>query len=72
MAHEPSETDRKILDTLHEGRNIPSNIADDIGVSRQYVQQRLQILEAAGYITNIGRGVYELVDDPQDTEDADA
>ena len=69
MAHEPSETDQKILDTLREGRNIPSNIADDIGVSRQYVQQRLQILEAANYIRNIGRGVYEVVDDPREEDD---
>lgn len=69
MTYEPSDTDRKILDTLREGRNVPSNIADEIDVSRQYVQQRLATLEAAGYVTNVGRGVYELVEDPREEDD---
>ena len=69
MTYEPTEVDFDILDELHEGRNVPSNIADDIGVTRQYVQQRLKLLEAAGHVNNIGRGVYELVNDPREDDE---
>lgn len=60
--------DQKIVAVLAEGRNVPSNIADEVDVSRQYVQQRLEVLEAGDYVTNIGRGVYELVADPRADE----
>jgi len=67
MAHiELNETDRLILDELHDGRNVPANIADELDVSRQYVQQRLRRLREHGYVRNIGRGVYELVEDPRE------
>lgn len=62
---ELNEADQKILDHLSGGRNVPANIADDLGYSRQYVQNRIKRLREHGYITNIGRGVYELVDDPR-------
>lgn len=65
MGLDRKEIDDRILDLLADGRNVPSNIAEDLGVSRQYVQQRLQLLEAAEYVQNIGRGVYELVEDPR-------
>lgn len=66
MAVRLKDIDEQILDVLASGRNVPSNIADETGVSRQYVQQRLQVLEAADYVENIGRGVYELVNDPRE------
>lgn len=65
MGLDRKEIDDEILEKLSEGRNIPSNIADDLDVSRQYVQQRLKLLEAADYVENIGRGVYELIEDPR-------
>ena len=61
-----SETDKNILEILEEGRNAPSNIADRLDFTRQYVQRRLQRLEEHGHIRNIGSGVYELCDDPRD------
>jgi DNA-binding Lrp family transcriptional regulator len=61
-----SDTDKAILDVLEEGRNAPSNIADRLDFTRQYIQQRLRRLEEHGHIQNIGSGVYELVDDPRD------
>jgi len=61
------DVDHAILDALHAGRNIPANLADDAGLTRQYVQQRLKRLEEHGYVRNIGRGVYELVDDPRES-----
>ena len=69
MGLDRKEIDNQILDRLAEGRNVPSNLADDLDVSRQYVQQRLKLLEAADYVQNIGRGVYELLEDPRSDED---
>lgn len=60
---ELNETDEAIIEILQEGRNVPANIADELDVSRQYVQQRLRRLREHGYVSNIGRGVYELEED---------
>lgn len=61
-----NDTDEAVVDMLQEGRNVPANIAEELDLTRQYIQQRLQRLEEHGYIRNIGRGVYELVEDPRD------
>ncbi|MDG5761831.1 winged helix-turn-helix domain-containing protein [Natronococcus sp. A-GB1] len=71
MGLDRKEIDDKILNELHEGRNVPSNLADEFGVSRQYIQQRLKLLEAANYVENIGRGVYEIINDPRDERAVD-
>ena len=60
-----NETDKKVISKLEEGRNVPANIAEELGLSRQYVQQRLRRLEEHGHVQNIGRGVYEMIDDPR-------
>lgn len=60
-----NETDEDIISLLHNGRNVPANLADELDLSRQYVQQRLKRMEEHGLIKNIGRGVYELVEDPR-------
>lgn len=57
-----SEADEKIIDHLREGRNLPSNIAEDVGFTRQYVSNRIKRLREHGYVENIGNGVYELGD----------
>lgn len=62
-----NDTDRAVLDILAEGRNVPANIGDELDVSRQYIHQRMKLLETADYVRNIGRGVYELVEDPRDS-----
>ena len=61
-----NKTDKKIISKLEEGRNVPANIAEELDLSRQYVQQRLRRLEEHGHVQNIGRGVYEMIDDPRD------
>jgi DNA-binding Lrp family transcriptional regulator len=61
-----NDTDRAVLEILDEGRNAPSNIADRLDFTRQYVQQRLRRLEEHGHVQNIGSGVYEIIDDPRD------
>ena len=63
---ELNEADGKILNLLAEGRNVPANIADELDYSRQYVQNRITRLREHGYVTNVGRGVYELVEDPRE------
>ena len=37
--------------------------------SRGYVQQRLSRLEEHGHATNLGGGLYELVEDPREETD---
>lgn len=61
-----NNTDRRVIELLTEGRNVPANIAEEIDVTRQYIQQRLKRLSEHGYVDNIGRGVYELVEDPRE------
>lgn len=68
MPHDPNEADEAILDLLLDGRErnapwgrqLPKNIARELDYSRQYVQNRLQILSAAGFVENIGGGLYEI------------
>ncbi|AUV82519.1 winged helix-turn-helix domain-containing protein [Salinigranum rubrum] len=61
-----NDTDITLIERLSQGRNVPANLAEEIGVSRQYVQQRLKRMEEHEVVRNIGRGVYELVEDPRD------
>ena len=56
-------TDQAIIEELREGRNLPSNIAEDIGKSRQYVVERMLRLEELGVVRNLGRGLYELAEE---------
>ncbi|SEH60890.1 Winged helix-turn-helix DNA-binding [Halopenitus malekzadehii] len=65
VAHELNDADKLILDELAEGRNLSQNLANELGYSRQYIHNRLQMLKAADYVKNVGGGLYELVDDPR-------
>lgn len=77
VAHELKPIDEQILDRLTEGRgegrpwgrNTPSNLAGELDVSRQWVTQRLQMMESADIVENIGGGVYAVVDDPRNDVD---
>jgi ArsR family transcriptional regulator, cadmium/lead-responsive transcriptional repressor len=69
MGFDLQPVDWRIVEELREGRNVPSNIADNVDMTRQYVSQRLKLLEAAGYVENVGRGVYGLVSDPAEESD---
>lgn len=60
VAHKLNEADESILLALREGRNLPQNLADEMDYSRQYVQNRLQMLKAADYVRNLGGGLYEI------------
>ncbi|WP_197425386.1 hypothetical protein [Halobacterium sp. CBA1126] len=71
MAHELKDIDERILEALATGRNVPSNLAEQLDVSRQWITQRLQQMESADYVTNDGRGVYELQPENIPTEQRD-
>lgn len=63
-----NEADREILDALYNGRNVPANLAEELGYSRQYIQNRLKRLREHGIVKNIGRGVYEIAEDPRNDD----
>lgn len=71
------DVDALLLDYLNEGRVTPAHarekLTSDSGeeYSRGYVQQRLSRLEEHGHATNLGGGLYELVEDPRDDADED-
>ncbi|MDL0133545.1 hypothetical protein [Halobacterium salinarum] len=62
MAHDLNDADEQILSHLASGRNLPQNLADELDYSRQYVQNRLQMLKAADLVENLGGGLYEITD----------
>ena len=66
--------DLKILSLLEDGRETgdpwgrdsPGRIAEHIDFSTQHVINRLNILEAAGLVRKLERGVWEITDDGVD------
>lgn len=59
-------TDHAILELLSEGRCTPSYIAQETDYSRGNIQNRLLRLVEHGYVTQLGGGLYELLEDPRD------
>jgi DNA-binding IclR family transcriptional regulator len=57
------------LTTLQGGVRNPSWLAEELDYSRQYIHQRLQLLVAAEYVENLGHGLYELNELPDEIED---
>ena len=74
MPYELNTADERILHALVDGRasgdpwgrQLPKNISRDLDYSRQYIQNRLQMLEAAGLVRNTGGGLYEITDEGVD------
>lgn len=61
--------DERILELLEEGGSkLPSQIADDdrIHYGTQHVQNRCVLLADAGFIDNLGRGVYTITEQGSD------
>lgn len=69
VPHELNRADKRILATLQDGVRNPSWLAEELDYSRQYVHQRLQLLVAAEYVENLGHGLYELNELPDEIED---
>jgi predicted transcriptional regulator len=59
----PTDMDLRILrDLAIHGDNVPANICDNIDGAKKYVNRRLRRLEENDYVSNKGRGVYQLTD----------
>jgi len=61
-------TDARILDCLNEGRNVPSNISDEIDRHTKHVSERLAVLRDAGLVQKVGRdsvSLHEITDHGQ-------
>ena len=44
------------------GRDSPGKIAEQIEFSSQHVIDRMNVLQAGGYVRKRGRGLYEITD----------
>lgn len=68
-----TETDARILAVLADGRNVPSNIADEIDRHAKHVSQRLSELRDAGLVRQVGRetvSLYEITERGRDVREA--
>ena len=63
-------TDHVVLDLLTEGRCTPSYIAQQTEYSRGNIQNRLVRLSEHEYVRQLGGGLYELIVDPRDQNEA--
>lgn len=65
-----TETDRAILTELQKGRATKGALVEWTGYSRNSVYNRLEVLEAAGYVKCVHEGtrLFELVEDPRSTD----
>jgi DNA-binding IclR family transcriptional regulator len=72
VPHELNRADKRILRESEAGVRNPSWVAEGLDYSRQYVHQRLQLLVAAEFVNNLGHGLYELEELPNElTRDSD-
>lgn len=62
-------TDRRVLDVLTEGRVTPQYVANQLDISRTYASERLTRFVEHAHVEKIAPGLYELVEDPRETED---
>lgn len=62
-----TETDKAILDELQKGRATKGALVEWTGYSRNSVYNRLEVLEAAGYVECVHEGtrLFEVVSDPR-------
>lgn len=75
--YEPDDTEEQVLDVLKDGRDrgdpwgytTPTVAADAIDSRRQYTSRALKNLVTAGWIEQVGTGVYRYVDDPREDDD---
>ena len=69
-----TDADKAILAELRAGARTQSYIVDETGLSRTHVRNRLQLMEARGWVRNIHpkTALWELVTDPMASDDEDA
>jgi DNA-binding MarR family transcriptional regulator len=62
-------TDKAILDHLRKGRCTPNYLAKLTGYTRGNVTSRLSRLVEHGYVEKVHKGLYTLVDDPENIKE---
>jgi predicted Rossmann fold nucleotide-binding protein DprA/Smf involved in DNA uptake len=62
----PSDNEEYVIDVLDDGRATPRYIKERTGLNNQQVNYALNQLIAAGWVTKITTGLYELVGDPRE------
>jgi predicted transcriptional regulator len=55
-----TDSELAMLDVLEEGRGTPAYLAEQIGVTQEYVRERLRELVRLGVVRKVHRGLYEL------------
>lgn len=76
--YDPGEREEQVLDLMKDGRERgepwgrvnPKYVTDRTGIRRQYVSRALGNLETAGWVQKVATGLYELVEDPREEDDA--
>ena len=66
--YDPSDNEESVLRVLSEGRATPKYLKERTGLNNQQVNYALNQLIAAGWVSKVTGGLYELVADPR-TED---
>lgn len=64
--YEPSDNEDYILEVLEEGRVTPKYLKERTGLNDQQINYALNQLQAAGWVTKVTKGLYELVGDPRE------
>lgn len=64
--YEPSDNEEYVLEVLREGRANPKHLKERTGLNDQQINYALNQLRAAGWVTKVTTGLYELVGDPRD------
>jgi len=65
------EIDERILDELETARCTRRHLANLLGVSPDYIYQRVDLLEKLGVVDVIHDGFYELADSEQESDDTE-
>lgn len=66
-SYQPDEDEEAILAVLkREGRANPLLIRDETDIAKQYVNNGLNNLIAAGWVRRVTTGLYEFVADPRE------
>ena len=72
-ANDISPADAQILAALTEGRNVPSNLADELGKNRSHISDRLAKLRRRGLVEQVGResiSLHQITNEGRDVLDA--
>ena len=66
--YEPTRNEEYVLDVLEKRASNPLHIRETTGLNPQQIDYALNQLIAAGWVTKVTQGLYELNEDPRDGE----